>query len=82
MGQATCLVGNDTDLLVLLIYYANAETQNLYVKTESRVLDVNHTRQKLGDISKHIIFLHAFFGCDTTSTVYGVGKQVTLTLHT
>ena len=82
MCKATCLVWNDTDLLVLLIHYGNAETQNLYLKTESRDWDVNHTRQTLGDIFKHILFLHAFFGCDTTSTLYGVGKQVALTLNT
>ena len=43
--QPACLIGNDTDLLILLIHHANVEAQPLYFKTETKTWDINKTKQ-------------------------------------
>ena len=41
--------------------------------------NIKATKQLLGpDICKHILFLHAVLGCDTTSRLHGVGKGASL----
>ena len=38
--------------------------------------NIKETKEKLGPIlCKHILFMHAFLGCDTTSRIYGFGKN-------
>ena len=38
--------------------------------------DINVLRNVLGgDVSKHLLFAHAFTGCDTMSRIYGMGKK-------
>lgn len=85
--QRTVLVGDDTDLLILLLhYYRQGE---LYFMSEPkssslqsrRFLNIGHARDVLSDdVSSNILFAHAILGCDTTSRVFGVGKGVSLCL--
>jgi len=78
----TVLVGDDTDLLVLLCYHASVDSHIIYFKPESkkgtknpRVWDITATKKQLGpEICTHILFLHAILGCDTTSHLHGIGK--------
>jgi len=82
----TALIGDDTDLLVLLCYYACMESHNIFFKPEPkkgtkkpRVWNITTVKEKLGpDICNSILFLHAILGCDTTSQLYGFGKGVSL----
>lgn len=82
----TVLIGDDTDLLVLLCYHASLDSHDLFFCSESRkntkkpcTWNIKATKQLLGpDICKHILFLHAVLGCDTTSRPHGIGKGASL----
>ena len=83
-SQPTNLMGSDTDLLVLLIHYYNAGNQ-LWFKAEPkkksapRTWNLVEVRESLGNtICMHILFIHAILGCDTTSSVHGIGKGASL----
>ena len=79
----TVLIGDDTDLLVLLlskdmpqsskkIFFA-PEPKKIHSKT--RIWDIKQVKVDLGSfICQHLLFLHALSGCDTTSRLYGIGK--------
>ncbi|KAJ8882477.1 hypothetical protein PR048_014288 [Dryococelus australis] len=75
-----CLVRNDTDLQILLIHHCQANSQILHFKTVTKVWHINYIKQKLGNVCDSILFIHTFLGCDPTSTIFGVGKQVALSL--
>ena len=82
----TVLIGDDTDLLILLLYHASLDSFELFLKPEpkksvktSRVWNIHAVKKQLGpDICSHILFLHAILGCDTTSQPYGIGKGKSL----
>ena len=82
----TVLVGDDTDLLVLLCYYASLESHNIFFKPEPkkatknpRVWNITAVKKKLGpELCSNILFLHAILGCDTTSQLFGIGKGTSL----
>ena len=75
------LVGDDTDLLVLLCYHACLEPHNIFLKPEPkkatmkpRVWNITAVKEKLGfEICNNILFLHTILGCDTT---LGHSKQI------
>ena len=78
----TVLIGEDTDLLVLLLYHTNLEKKDIFFPPEPkqgsalRVWNIKEAKEKLGPYKcKHILFLHAFLDSDTTSRVYGYGKS-------
>ena len=77
------VIGEDTDLLVLLCYHANLEYHKICFKSELkqrtskglRVRDILKTKVLLGpDICRLLPFIHALTGCDTTSRIYGISK--------
>ena len=80
----TVLLGDDTDLLVLLCFYTRSDSFDLYFKPEpkanSRRRDWNMKKAKehLGDVCHDLLFLHAILGYDTTSRVHGIGKAAAL----
>jgi len=86
MVTDTVLVGDDTDLLVLLCYHASMESHTIFLKPEPkkasknpRVWNISAVKQELGpEVCSNILFLHAVLGCDTTSQLYGIGKGASL----
>ena len=85
------LVGDDTDLPVLLCYNASLDSYNLFFRPEPkktntktpRVWNMHQGCQGatiiIGpEVCTHILFLHAVLGCDTTSRLYGIGKEISL----
>ena len=80
----TVLVGDDTDLLVLSLhqelpshklYFAPQPKRN----AKARIWDIKQVKKDVGFFTcKHILFLHAFLGCDTTSRIFGIGKSTIL----
>ena len=78
-------MGDDTDLLILL-YYVNGDGCDLFFHPEPKVntsqIKVWNMRQVKKDLgvclSRHMLFIHAISGCDTTSRPYGIGKVATL----
>ncbi|CAC5408278.1 unnamed protein product [Mytilus coruscus] len=86
-GQDVVLVGEDTDLLLLLCYHADMTARNIYFKSDTkkktakkfRIWDVKMTKTALGEETcSFLSFIHAILGCDTTSQVHGIGKGIAL----
>ena len=86
-GQMTVLIGEDTDLLVLLLYHAKMDAKELFFRPEPRqqdmtvrkLWDMKKTKTVLGrNVTSSILFVHALLGCDTTSRVHGIGKDIAL----
>ncbi|KAG1691496.1 hypothetical protein GQR58_007434 [Nymphon striatum] len=80
--HSTTLIGQDTDLLVLLLHYCEMEGKPLYFRSDKqprgvpKVYNISWIKRLLGSgMCTQIVFLHAFTGCDSTSRVYGVGKK-------
>ena len=82
----TALVGEDTDLLILLCYHAGLESHYIFFRPEPKknvkkpkVWNIKAVKEQLGsEICSNIPFLHAVLGCDTTSHLYGIGKGTSL----
>ncbi len=83
-------IGDDTNLLILLIFHCDSDSCDLYFapepkinskqrQTESRkIWDLNKVKSILCNTCQHILFVHAFLGCDSTSRLFGVGKSAAL----
>ena len=82
----TVLVADDTDLVILLCYYADPDGFDLFMQCsirgetkKNRIWDIKVTQSELGaDICNNILFMYAILGCDTTSRLYGLGKGLSL----
>ncbi len=80
------VVGDDTDLLVLLIYHTDLRAKQVFFAPEvkanskkNRVWNIKHLKNTLGgDVCHNILFIHAILGCDTVSRIHGLGKGVGL----
>ena len=85
-GSDVYLIGADTDLLIMLIYFWDNTMGKIIMKTESTKRfkaterEVGKLAELLCDVRKYITFVHAFGGCDTTSAVHGQGKSSILRL--
>ena len=82
----TVLVGDDTDLLILLCFHTEMDAHDLFFQpepranlTRRRVWNIKVLKEKLGeDVCNNILFIHTILGCDTTSRVHGIGKGASL----
>ena len=78
----TVLIGEDTDLLVLLISKIEEQHQDIYFAPKKktahmtrRIWNIHALSRSMGNaLCRSILFLHAIGGCDTTSRLFGVGK--------
>ncbi|CAH3187344.1 unnamed protein product [Porites lobata] len=86
-NSATTVVGEDTDLLVLLCLHADVKSQPLFFKSEKKqtakknhkVWHINRLKSVMGpELCLLLPFVHAVSGSDTTSRLYGVGKGAAL----
>ena len=83
LRHITTLIGEDTDLLVLLLYYAQGEVINLYFRSDRpkadgtiEVYHINRIHEVLGhEMCSQFMFIHVMTGSDTTSRIFDVGKK-------
>ena len=74
--KTTTLIGEDMDLLVLLLHYTpNNNAKKIYLSSDKGkptvVHDIKVIKQVLGDeICHSLLFMHAFTRCDTTSSIF------------
>ena len=80
--HSTTLIGEYTDLLILLLHYAdtNPGIKDLYFRFDktcaTEVHDINRLKAIIGpDICSQLVFIHAFTCCDSTSRIFGIGKK-------
>ena len=78
----TVLIGDDTDLLVLLCYYTDLKSHNSFFRPEAKqnqqqcMEHMKVVKEQLGqNMCTNILFIHAMLRCNTTSQHYGVGKK-------
>jgi hypothetical protein len=84
--RPTIILGEDTDLLILLLYYYECGSMQLIFRpnhdkktVKSKIWDIGKTTCVLGqETCKVISVIRAISGCDTTSKLYGVGKRAAL----
>ena len=84
----TAVIGDDTDLLVILYYHArNVKSFDIFFHPESKqfvrkkpiTVSTHSAVRKLGmELCANILFIHALLGYDTVSSVLGFGKDASL----
>ena len=78
-NELVAIVGEDTDLLVLLTALAPPSSNIFLLKPGKGVTGntiYSPTNFKLSHgVKENILFLHAFSGCDSTSALYRQGKM-------
>ena len=83
-GRDVIVVADDTDILVLLIYHWNSDMADVYLqsnvkKSQNKIWKIRDLVTKVGGVVKaHLLFIHAWSGCDTTSATFGQGKTLLL----
>jgi hypothetical protein len=83
-SKATAVVGEDTDLLVLLTYHISTTDHGVYfysdkLQQKKKVWDIKRLIDVLGFPLRHLLLvLHALTGSDTTSRPFGIGKAAAL----
>ena len=78
------VIGDDTDLLVLLLYHFEDKSKNIIFMPQQTsrkakiwsLCDISLQLPSL--IKENIIFVHALMGCNTTSCLQGLGKVLGL----
>lgn len=80
MNNNTIIVGEDIDLLVLLIARTQILDQPTYIffkrgknNVKTKIYSTD-SFNKYPHCKKNIMFLNAMTGCDPTSTLFGKGK--------
>ncbi len=82
-GNATTVVADDTDVLILLMYHWKENMADVYFLSEARnsqkkgllVWKIHNLVMEAGEaVIPHILFVHAWSGCDTVSAIFGQGK--------
>lgn len=84
--RATTVIGEDTDLLVLLCFHADLHSFPVLLQSDKKqtskkvhIWDIQWIQRSLGpEICSLLPFVHAVGGCDTTSRMFGIGKGVAL----
>jgi hypothetical protein len=78
-GHPSVVIGEDTDLLVLLICLTS-DSDEVYMRIPGRAGGLESTfssaelRRALRQERDYLLFLHAVSGCDSTSALYRKGK--------
>lgn len=75
------VICDDTDVIVLLAHFYQSSTCYLYIvptSTSENVINIGLTVQQHSEIVPHLISMHTFTGCDSVSSIFGIGKVKTL----
>ena len=78
-GSEVNVVADDTDVFVLLVYHWKQTMADFFFRTEAgknlKIWRISDVVDQAGPIvTSHLLFLHAWCGCDTTSATFGQGK--------
>ena len=76
------VVADDTDVAVMLLYHWKENQSDIFLLQETlgKCWSINDTSKRIEDIKEHLLFIHAWSGCDSTSSVFGKGKPSFLNL--
>ena len=82
-GEKSVIVAaDDTDIAVMLVHHWHAGLSDIYFLQESynRAWSVKYSCAVNSSIKPHLLFLHAFSGCDTTSAIFNQGTEKIVSL--
>ena len=86
-GCPVTIVGEDTDILVLLLHHWAPSMANIFLRSEPKknsglkLVNIERYSMKLSPaVKNNLLFVHAWGGCDTTSATFGHGKSKILKL--
>ena len=69
------MVANDTDVALLLVFHWKPLLHEITFTSEKKYWNIRDVVSALQDsFRSHIMVLHTFTGCDTTSAIYAKGK--------
>ena len=83
---STDLIGNDNDLLVLLLYHAKLDASGIFMQTDThennqRIYHLKRIKNELvTETAQNLLICYAMIGCDTTSTLHGVENPAMVSL--
>ena len=72
------VVADDTDVAVMLCYHWSKKQHKEVLFYQERKMPnagAYKTVSELGDMKDHLLFIHAWSGCDTTSSIMNKGKS-------
>ncbi|GFO02494.1 hypothetical protein PoB_002899900 [Plakobranchus ocellatus] len=81
INKTTVVIGEDTDLFVLLLHHADLRSRSLLLKSRSKTKkhkQIDILSMKIRLICHLLPFIHAINGCDMTSRLFGVAKGLPL----
>ena len=78
--KPTVVVRNDSDFILLFLHKFDLETmKDVIVHSKQRIISIKKLKAYLLDKSANLIdtllFVHAISGCDTFSSLLGIGKK-------
>ncbi len=74
-GHEVNVVDDDTDVLVLLMHHWKQNMADIYFFSAAGIWRIGDLVGQAGPmVTAHLLFLHAWSGCDTTSATLGQGK--------
>ncbi|GBM58220.1 hypothetical protein AVEN_199704-1 [Araneus ventricosus] len=81
-GFGATVIGDDSNLLVLLIIHVPANNQLKMVmpkkgNQQEKVHSIRDIQRGIGQMKNVLLVIYAFTGCDTVSAIYRKGKIVT-----
>ena len=81
------VVADDTDIFIMLLHFYHQNYKPILMLRESKGKEVRrlyNIKEVASNLEKevlaHILAIHAWSGCDTTSALYGIGKVAVLKL--
>ena len=67
---------DDTDIAVMLLYHWNDRLNEVIFHSTKKSWSIKESSTLLSPgLKSSLLLLHAFSGCDTTSEVFGLGKN-------
>ena len=75
----TIVIGDDTDIVVLLWHYKEIGTFPLIYQTSNRCWNIHHLTEMTKNIKESILLQRAFLGCDTVYRIFGIGRNRIIT---
>eukprot|EP00111_Clytia_hemisphaerica_P014977 TCONS_00044090-protein len=70
----------DTDVFVLLCghFFERKWSSKIYMDPftkENKIININNSVKRSGNLTQHLIALHALSGCDTVPMLFNIGKS-------
>ena len=84
-GANVVVVADDTDVAIMLLYHWKDTKEHqfdifLLQQSIGKYWSIKHASMKVEDVKEHLLFVHAWSGCDSTSAIFGKGKPSFLNL--